>query len=326
MYDVHSDNPAFQELFRRTPYAMFVVDVASLRFLAVNPAATAQYGYTADEFLALTLMDIRSDAEQARLKSWLSKRPSAPVWASGRWRHLRKDGSELVADITAYSLSFDSREAKVILAIDVTRQVSEEERTRQYVEKLEAALSASIKALSSMVELRDPYTAGHQQRVSRLAIALAREMQLDENTQAGLGVMGLVHDIGKIGIPGEILSKPISLTVTEYELVKSHVQFGYEILAKLQFNWPVAECVLQHHERLAGSGYPYALKAGDIRFEARILAVADVMESVSAHRPYHPGYGDKKALDEVIMGSGVLYDADVVGAAVRLFRSGFAIH
>lgn len=326
MYDVHSDNLAFQELFRRTPHAMFVVDVASGQFLAANPAAIAQYGYTADEFLAMTVMDIRSEAEQARLKEWLSKRPATPVLASGRWRHVRKDGSELVVDVTTYSLRFDSRRAKVILAIDVTRQVSEEERTRQYVKKLEAALGASVKALSSMIELRDPYTAGHQQRVSRLAIALAKEMQLDENAQAGLGVMGMVHDIGKIGIPGEILSMPRSLTSAEYALVKSHVQYGYEILAKLDFKWPVAECVLQHHERLDGSGYPNALKADEIRFEARILAVADVMESISAHRPYHPARGDAKALDDIIMGSGVLYDANVVGAAVRLFRSGFAIH
>ena len=207
----------------------------------------------------------------------------------------------------------------------MTEQVRAEERTREYVAKLEAALSASVAAFTSMIELRDPYTAGHQQRVSRLAVAIAREMRIDEAGQEGIAIMGLVHDIGKIGIPVDILSKPRGLTPAEYEVVKSHAQFGYDILAKLDFGWPVAEIGLQHHERLDGSGYPNALKARDIRMEARIVAVADAVESISSHRPYRPGVGAQTALQEV-KSTPHLYDAQVVSAAERVFAAGYTIH
>lgn len=326
MYDVWSGNPAFLEIFTRTPHPMYVYDVETLRFLAVNPVAIEAYGYSRDEFENMTLYEIRSAAEQARLREHLASLASL-VGGRGRWQHQRKDGTVLYADITTYSLVFDSRPAEMVLAIDVTQQVLAQERTAQYVQQLETALHSTLGALSAMGEMRDPYTAGHQQRVGRLASAIAAEMGLDPHVQEGLGVMGLVHDIGKIGVPVDILSKPRALHAVEYELVKRHVQMGYDILARLSFKWPVADVVLQHHERLDGSGYPNALKGRDVRLEARILAAADVLESMASQRPYRAALGDEIACAELIDGAGTLYDADVVHACVKLIRQrGYLMH
>lgn len=311
------------EVLNETPHPMFIVDDAC-RIVASNRAAWETYGYDKAMLLGMSVIAITANSERDRLKACFTDMSPA-VRPTGRWDHTRRDGSRLTVDITSYGLLFDGKPVKVVLAVDVTEQVRAEERTRQYVAKLEAALSASVSALSSMVELRDPYTAGHQERVSRLAAALAKEMNLNQDAQEGLAIMGLVHDIGKIGIPVDILSAPRSLTGAEYEVVKSHVQFGYDILRKLDFPWPVAECVLQHHERMNGGGYPNGLHASDIRIESRILAVADVIEAISSHRPYRAGVGEHQALDEVRADSPSLYDADVVGAAIRLFGRGHTI-
>lgn len=322
LYNILPENPAFQEVLSHTPHPMFVVD-HGCRIIAANPAALVAYGYTKEQFVGMSVRDITHSSEWARLRTCF-EHASPDVRATGRWKHLRKDGHDLIADITSYSLLFDNRRVRVVLSVDVTEQVQAEERTRQYVAKLEAALSSSVIALSRMVELRDPYTAEHQERVSRLAVELAREMKMDEDTQEGIAVMGLLHDIGKIGIPVDILSKPRSLSSAEYEVVKSHAQFGYNILVKLDFGWPVADCVLQHHERLDGSGYPNGLRASDIRIESRIVALADVIESISSHRPYRPGLGERKALEEV-RADIKLYDPNVLEAAARLFGRGHTI-
>ena len=179
---------------------------------------------------------------------------------------------------------------------------------------------ARVQAVSAMVELRDPYTAGHERRAGELAAAIGAEMQLAEDVVKGLRITGYVHDIGKIGVPAEILSKPGRLTATEFELIKNHARVGYEILKDVAFPWPVAEIILQHHERLDGSGYPQQLRDGEIMLQARVLAVADVVESMGSHRPYRPALGVEAALEEITRNAGRLYDADVVSACTRLFR------
>ena len=198
-----------------------------------------------------------------------------------------------------------------------------DERTaalRESERKLRTSLIDSITALASTVEMRDPYTAGHQRRVAQLAIAIAKELHLPEEQIEGIQLAGVVHDVGKIKIPAEILSKPGRLTPLEFELIKQHAQSGYEILKSIDFPWPIAQIVLQHHERLNGSGYPQALTNDQILLEAKIIAVADVVESMTSHRPYRPGLGIDAALQEIALNKGKLYESEAVEACIRLFR------
>jgi putative nucleotidyltransferase with HDIG domain len=191
---------------------------------------------------------------------------------------------------------------------------------RESEKELRASLLDSVAALAAMVEMRDPYTSGHQRRVAQLAIAIARELQLPEEQVEGIHLAGVVHDVGKIRVPAEILSKPGKLTGLEFGLIKEHAQNGYEILKSIDFPWPIAQIVLQHHERLDGSGYPQGLKSEQILFEAKIVAVSDVVEAMMSHRPYRPGLGLDVALAEVESNKGTLYDPAVVEACIRLFR------
>ncbi|MGD1061914.1 MAG: HD domain-containing phosphohydrolase [Terracidiphilus sp.] len=190
----------------------------------------------------------------------------------------------------------------------------------QYQESLSASLEQTIQVIAETVDQRDPYTAGHQRRVADLCVAIAGKLGLSRVRTQGLRLAAGIHDLGKIGIPAEILCKPGRLTVNQYNLIKEHAQLGYEIVKNVQFPWPIAQMILQHHERLDGSGYPQGLKADEIFLESRILAVADVVEAMSSHRPYRPSLGIDAALDEVLSKSGALYDPEAVEACIKLFR------
>ncbi len=193
---------------------------------------------------------------------------------------------------------------------------------KQQLVKLESNLEDTVEAISTIVELRDPYTAGHQQRVAELAVTIAREMGLPDEQIHGIRLGGIVHDLGKIQIPAEILAMPRRLNETEYKLVQFHPQAGYDILKDIDFPWPIAQMVLQHHERLDGSGYPWRLKGEAIILEARILCVADVVEAMASHRPYRPGLGVDSALDEIKRGNGTIYDPQVAAACLKVFAEG----
>lgn len=186
------------------------------------------------------------------------------------------------------------------------------------LEKFQRAMEGIIQAIATTVEIRDPYTAGHQERVAALSCAIAEYMKLDSEMIYGLRMAAVLHDFGKIAIPAEILSRPGPLSDLEYGLIKNHVQYGFDILKKIEFPWPLAKIVHQHHERLDGSGYPLGLKAEDIILEARILAVADVVETISSHRPYRPSLGIPRAVEELTQHRGTLYDAEVVDACIQL--------
>lgn len=186
--------------------------------------------------------------------------------------------------------------------------------------KVRKSLEDTIDALGRTVEIRDAYTYGHQRRVRGLVCEIAGEMNLTQDQQDGLRLAGIVHDIGKISIPSEILSKPGKLTEIEYRLIKIHPESGYDILKDIEFTYPVAEIVLQHHERINGSGYPKGLKGAEILLEARVLAVADVVEAMASHRPYRPALGIEKALEEISQNRGVIYDPEAVDACLKLFR------
>jgi len=194
------------------------------------------------------------------------------------------------------------------------------ERERQAFNQLRSILVQTIEALTTALETRDPYTVGHQRRVAQLASAIAREMNISSAVATTVHMAGLVHDIGKISIPSEILTKPSRLRGTEMSLIKDHPQLGFEVLKGIQFPWPIAQIELQHHERMDGSGYPQGLSGKDIFLEARIIAVADVVEAMMSHRPYRPAVGIEAALDEISKNKGTLYDPEAVDACLRLFR------
>lgn len=181
-------------------------------------------------------------------------------------------------------------------------------------------LEQTIQAIAFTIEKRDPYTAGHQARVSQLAVAISQKLGLPPDQIDGIRLGGMIHDLGKISVPAEILSRPGRLTEVEFLLVKSHPEVAADILRQVEFPWPVMDMILQHHERLDGSGYPKGLRGDAILLEARILAVADVVEAMATHRPYRPALGIARALDEIRHGAGRLYDPDVCGVCLRLFE------
>jgi putative two-component system response regulator len=198
-----------------------------------------------------------------------------------------------------------------------------EERTtalRESERKLRVNLLDSIAALASMVEMRDPYTAGHQRRVAQLAVAIAKEMRLPQEQVEGIHLASVVHDVGKIQVPAEILSKPGKLGELEYRIIQAHPQTGYEILKSIDFPWPIAQIVQQHQERIDGSGYPNALKGDQILPEARIIAVADVVEAMASHRPYRVALGIDAALEEISRNKSIKYAPEAVDACCKLFR------
>jgi HD-GYP domain-containing protein (c-di-GMP phosphodiesterase class II) len=204
--------------------------------------------------------------------------------------------------------------------IDITERKQMDEERQQAVDRLRKTLEATVQALAVTAEVRDPYTSGHQQRVADLARAIATEMGLSTERIDGLLMASTIHDIGKISVPAEILSKPTKLIEIEFNLIKMHVQSGYEILKNIDFPWPIARMVLEHHERIDGSGYPNKLTGDKLLLESRIIAVADVVEAMASHRPYRPGHGIDAALDEIAKHRGILYDSEIVDACLKLFR------
>lgn len=202
---------------------------------------------------------------------------------------------------------------------DITEQKKTEQELKQSMLQLRKNLAGTIQAMAMTVETRDPYTAGHQRRTSDIARNIARHMKLSAQEVDGIRMAGVIHDLGKISIPAEILSKPGKIGATEFLLIQDHPQTGYDILKGIDFQWPVAEIVRQHHERMDGSGYPFGLQGDKIRIEAKIIGVADVIEAMSSHRPYRASLGINKAFQEIMHNSGTLYDTDVVNATVNLF-------
>jgi putative nucleotidyltransferase with HDIG domain/PAS domain S-box-containing protein len=233
----------------------------------------------------------------------------------------RKDGSSFPVSYWSHTVTKDDQiTGSVVTFLDITEQLQARDSLKISHAQLKASLEGTISTITKIIDARDPYTSGHQQRVADLACNIAREMGLDENLIQGVSLGAKIHDIGKINVPAELLSKPSKLSNIEYMLIQSHSQVGYDILKDIEFPWPVADIAHQHHERIDGSGYPQGLKGNEIRLEARIVAVADVVEAMASHRPYRPGLGIDKALDEIMKNRGKFYDPIVVDACIRLFK------
>jgi putative nucleotidyltransferase with HDIG domain len=229
----------------------------------------------------------------------------------------RKDGR--IIDIEVSSTYFPQTGHVLIFSRDITERKRAEQELRRNYQQMQEMLVTTVKALASTVEMKDQYTAGHQPRVTELACAIAEEMGLPEERIEGIRMAGIVHDIGKIMVPAEILNKPGPLTEIQYEMVKMHPRAGFDILKGIKFPWPVAEIVLQHQELMDGSGYPQGLSGEEIILEARILTVANVVEAMVSHRPYRAAYDIREALAEITKNKAILYDPVVVDACLKLF-------
>ncbi len=229
------------------------------------------------------------------------------------------DRSSVIAEMQVVETEWEGEKAFLASIRDISERKRMEQAITQSYDKLQNAMVGTIQAMAGIVERRDPYTAGHQQRVAKLSRAIAQEMNLLENRVEGIFMAALIHDIGKIAVPAEILSKPGRLSDVEFQLIKIHSQSGYDIMSGIAFPWPIAEIIFQHHERMNGSGYPRNLTGDQTLLEARIMAVADTVEAMATHRPYRPALGVDAALEEITKNSGCLYDPGVVEACRKVF-------
>ncbi len=294
------------------------------KYISVNPAFSKILGYKTPEELIGSIIDIASQVyvnpeDRLKLLDLLSVNDLVEEF---EFRAYRKDGSMIWLLANARAVrnedgSIDYFEGRVQ---DITQRKGVEEKLQNTLDSLRRAVGVTIQVMMSTVGKRDPYTASHQMRSAELARAIASEMGLPAEKIEGVRIAGIIHDIGKISIPAEILSKAAKLTAVEFSFVKEHAWIGYEILKDVESPWPLAEIVYQHHERMDGSGYPRNLKGDEILMEARILAVTDVVESMASHRPYRPALGIDAALGEIEKNKGTLYDASVVDTCLRLFR------
>jgi HD-GYP domain-containing protein (c-di-GMP phosphodiesterase class II) len=234
----------------------------------------------------------------------------------------RKDGTTVWTEVKFSFIRDTNKQAVGILGVtrDITDRMKAEAELLRTLDSLKKAVGTTIQVLISALEARDPYTAGHQHRAAHLACAIAAEMGLSQEKIDGIRMAGSIHDIGKLSIPAEILTKPTKLTNLEFAMIKEHPQSGYDMLKDVESPWPLAQIVYQHHERMDGSGYPRKLKGDEILLDARIMGVADVVEAMASHRPYRAALGLDVALEEIEKNKGTLYDNTVAEACLRLFR------
>jgi PAS domain S-box-containing protein len=319
---IRQSDERYRTVIEEIDEGYYEVDLAG-NFTFVNDSMIRQLQYSRKELIGMNYRTYIPPEEAKEIFKVFNK--SYQTGEIIKWypvTNIRKDGESLFME-DSISCRRD-KEGQIVgfrgISRDITDRKLAEEKLNQTLGNLRKAMGGIIQVISATVETRDPYTAGHQRRTADLARAIAREMGLAEYQRNGLQMVGTIHDLGKVSIPAEILSKPTKLTEIELKLIKNHPSIGYEILKGIDFPWPLAEVVLQHHERMNGSGYPKELKGEDISLEARILMVADVVEAMASYRPYRPALGIKAALEEIEKNSGILYDPQVVKVCLRLIR------
>ncbi|OIP92288.1 MAG: PAS sensor protein [Syntrophobacterales bacterium CG_4_8_14_3_um_filter_58_8] len=315
-------NKYLENLFNCANAPIIVWD-PEFRLTRVNHAFEKLTGRTSQGVIGKSL-EILFPPEQVESSiAFIRKTPLGERWENVEIDILAADGTDrTVLWNSATLMAPDGKTpiATIAQGHDITERKEVEQKLKDTLESLRKAVSATIRVMASVVEARDPYTAGHQTRSADLARAIAAEMGWPQEQIEGIRIAGSIHDIGKLSTPAEILSKPTKLSEIEFSLIKEHAKRGYEILKDVESPWPLAEIVYQHHERMDGSGYPRNLKADDILMEARILAVADVVEAMASHRPYRSALGIEAALEEIEKNRGTLYDNTVADACLRLFR------
>ena len=300
------------------------------RIIDINPAAEKIFGYRSEQVTGHLVSDklvpqqLRNSHEQG-LAQFLATGKKKIIGRRIKITAKRADQSVFPAEMEVISINPEPAPVLIAYIRDISDREQLEEELRQSAMNIKKTLLRTILAISRTVEIRDPYTAGHQRRVAHLAATISEALKLADERIEGIFLGALIHDIGKIAVPSEILSRPGKLLDEDVKYLKIHCRKGYEILDPVGFPWPVAEIALQHHEHLDGTGYPQGLRDEDILFEARIVCVADVVESLTAHRPYRPAHGMGEALAFIKSRSGKWYDRQIVDACTRLFDTGYSI-
>jgi len=320
-YPLAASEAKYQAIFELSPQPICIYALATFTILDVNAAAVHHYGYERNELLGKDVRDLLHPDDVSRFERAPCRSRLGPQEGPA-WRHRTKDGREMLVQVSTQVIRYENQQAQMVVATDITEHRAIRQRARDAERKLKNALTQTIKLLLNASEQRDAYTAGHQQRVSQLTAAIAREMDMPTDQVEGLRFGAMVHDIGKLGIPAELLSLPRKLKAEELALVRMHAQIGYDILEEMDYPWPIQHLVLQHHERLDGTGYPNQLKGDEICLEARVLAVADAVEAMASHRPYRAAMGIDRALAEVHAERGTKYDADVIDACLAVRKRG----
>jgi PAS domain S-box-containing protein/putative nucleotidyltransferase with HDIG domain len=288
------------------------------KILEINGEGCARLGITRQQAMTMSIgQAIGSEGRAAMMKAGKEMADTGHAVFEGV---VAAKNGDLMVEINSHKIEYDGKAAVLSVVRDITEKKLAEEDLEKSYEMLTKIMNGIIQAMEKLVEKKDLYTVGHQKRTAELAGEIAMEMGLPKDQINSIYIAAVIHDIGKIFVSGSILNKKDKLTNEEYDIIKKHPEAGYEVLKSIEFPWPVAEIVLQHHERLNGSGYPFGLKGDDIYLESRIISVADVVEAITFERPYREAYGIDRALGELIKNRGRLYDPEIVDICVRLFR------
>ena len=302
---LHMSEINFRNMIYSNADGILILDENSIvKFM--NPAAETIFGTKAERFVGRAFEHLIIPGKPTELDIIIG------------------DSKSIVAEMRVMATEWEGKKAYLASLRDITERKRMQQRLQLSLDNLKEVMDGTISAMALAVEMRDPYTSGHQHRVAELAQAIAKEINLPSDDIAGVYMAASIHDIGKISLPAEILSKPIKLSEIELKMIQAHSKVGYDILKGIDFPRPIAQIVLQHHERMDGSGYPHGLGGKEILVEARIVGVADVVETMASHRPYRPSIGLDKALEEVSKHKGKLYDKKIVKACLKLFnKKGF---
>jgi PAS domain S-box-containing protein len=320
--ELRNSEKRYQLHFEHVSDVIYSLD-RQLRIRTISPSVRTLLGYAPEEligkpFTELGLVSGESlDAAAADIRRVLK----GEAISSSVHEFVAKDGTRRFVELSGAPV-IDGEELSGVICVarDVTDRMGTERALDHTLTELRQVLGGMINTLGLIVEQRDPYTAGHQRRVANLARAIATEMGVSLGRQGGIRVAASIHDLGKVSVPAEILSRPGRLSANELKMVQAHAQIGYGLLREVEFPWPVADIVLQHHERLDGSGYPHRLSGDEILLEARIVGLADVVDAMASHRPYRPAFAIEEVMEEISRERGSLYDAQAVDACLRLFR------
>lgn len=311
----------FISIFRDNPEAIVYVDEKG-NILDINLRFSELFGYSLKEIKGKNINSgIIHPPDKIEEGKDIDNEALSKGYVSFETIRKKKDGTLFPVSMSGSPVIVNGKPRGIIgIFRDITERKNTEEQLKESFKKLQKTMEDSIYSISLVTEARDAYTAGHQRKVSKLAVALAEEMGFSKDKVEGIKIAALIHDVGKINLPAEILSKPGKLSEIEFNLIKNHSKIGYDILKKVDFFWPIAEIVFQHHEKINGSGYPRGLKGDEILLEAKIIGVADVVEAMSSHRPYRPALGIDKALEEISQNKGILYDSQIVDTCLKLFK------